>query len=366
MPIRALTFWAIVLVLATTAGTLLYLVKEQAIEAPFTPVESATALQGKIETVDVEAKHFTLLTSQNRRVLVKTDARTDMRNTLGVPADFAALNPDLSVRVIGIAPNSLTLIARSVLITPREQHNDPVKPGNVFEHSLIPRSYAVTGLVDNNWIRKPGYFFVKVYDGKGELLNRAYAYPQGPIVASSTTVTFKAWLWFEPAKTAEGTIVFEQVLPEGSTSTPAKMTIPIRFAEQAGKIGLKLYYPNTRKAAEIGDVCDPKSLLPVVRHVPETMSPIRDSIELLINSQLTADEKIQGFTSEFPHEGFALLDSSLNQKNGTLTLHFTEVPGFTTGGACRVTLLRQQIVETARQFPSVKSVVFLPESLFQP
>jgi hypothetical protein len=49
-----------------------------------------------------------------------------------------------------------------------------------------------------------------------------------------------------------------------------------------------------------------------------------------------------------------------------LTLKFTEVPGFTDGGSARMLILSSTIEKTALQFPGVKEVVFLPETLFQP
>jgi len=38
----------------------------------------------------------------------------------------------------------------------------------------------------------------------------------------------------------------------------------------------------------------------------------------------------------------------------------------TNGGACRVAILWYQIEATAKQFPNVKEVRYLPETLFNP
>lgn len=59
-----------------------------------------------------------------------------------------------------------------------------------------------------------------------------------------------------------------------------------------------------------------------------------------------------------------LLNYNLN--NGVLTLTFSEVLGFTSGGSSRVILLASQIEKTALQFNEVKEVVLKPETLFQP
>ena len=105
-------------------------------------------------------------------------------------------------------------------------------------------------------------------------------------------------------------------------------------------------------------------LEPVERSLPDRRAPINSTLDLLINGGLTAAERAAGFVSEFPQPRFKLLAVSL--QGGVLTLRFTEVPGFTTGGSARIIMLINQIEQTAKQFPEVKAVKFKPDSLFQP
>lgn len=127
-----------------------------------------------------------------------------------------------------------------------------------------------------------------------------------------------------------------------------------------------MYYYNEQAARRLGQDGEgnPAALLPVERVIPETKAPLKATIRLLIAGELTAEEKAAGFTTEFPHPAFKLIRADLDR--GVLTLVFTDVPGFTTGGALRVELLAAQIEKTAKQFSGVKQVRFLPESLFQP
>ncbi len=125
---------------------------------------------------------------------------------------------------------------------------------------------------------------------------------------------------------------------------------------------ISLYYYNQSEDKE--NTCDSNYVLPVTRYISESDNQIEDAINLLIKGKLTEKEIASGFFTEFPNADFKLLDSSL--KNGTLTLKFNEVPGFTTGGSCRVGILATEIVKTAKQFPEVKKVVFDPESIFEP
>lgn len=138
------------------------------------------------------------------------------------------------------------------------------------------------------------------------------------------------------------------------------------LAEGKNRMKIKLYYYNVIKDKEIADYipCSSDAVLPVEREIPTTRTPIQDTIKLLIEGKLTEQEKAAGFLTQFPHPEFRLLGADL--KDGVLTLQFTEVPGFTVGGSCRVGLLSTQIGKTAKQFPEVKEVRFEPESLFQP
>jgi spore germination protein GerM len=120
---------------------------------------------------------------------------------------------------------------------------------------------------------------------------------------------------------------------------------------------VQLYYYSRRSKNSSG-------LVAVERWLKPTLTPLQDTIELLIAGKLGWQEKEQGLETEFPHPDFKLKGTKL--KGGVLTLSFTEVPGFTTGGASRVGLLAAQISKTAKQFPGVKEVRFEPEYLFQP
>jgi len=108
-------------------------------------------------------------------------------------------------------------------------------------------------------------------------------------------------------------------------------------------------------------------LVALERQIPVSQTPIRDTIELLLKGKenLTESDLTKGITTEFPLEGFEL--KSLNLKeDGTLILEFKDPLNKTIGGACRVSILWFQIEATAKQFPQVKKVQFLPEVLFQP
>ena len=117
---------------------------------------------------------------------------------------------------------------------------------------------------------------------------------------------------------------------------------------------VKLYFYNQElDRDETGNIlCSRNGLVPVERKIPITQTPIQDTIKLLLSSGLV------------DLEGVVLKGASF--EDGLLTLEFDDPNNKTIGGACRVGILWFQIEATAKQFPEVRQVRFLPEDLFHP
>ncbi len=128
---------------------------------------------------------------------------------------------------------------------------------------------------------------------------------------------------------------------------------------------VRLYYYNPANDQGPGGVqCSSKGLVAVEREIFRTLTPIQDSVRLLLRGELTDEERAQGITTEFPLPGLELAGAALD--GGTLTLTFRDPQNKTSGGSCRVSILWAQIEATAKQFPEVQKVRFMPEELFQP
>ncbi len=127
-----------------------------------------------------------------------------------------------------------------------------------------------------------------------------------------------------------------------------------------------LYYYSEKLDKDETDniLCSEKGLVGVERQISQSNLIINDTIQLLINGELSNDEKAQGITTEFPLTDFELINSDL--QSGVLTLTFNDPALKTSGGACRVQILQHQIEATAKQFAEVSSVIIKPSDLFQP
>ena len=127
-----------------------------------------------------------------------------------------------------------------------------------------------------------------------------------------------------------------------------------------------LYYPNTQQAPADVDACSEETVQPVEISLEAPGDAlIQETLQALFQRSLSADEIQAGYSSSFPHPDFALQKATITD-DGVLTLTFPEVPGFTSGGSCRMRIMRTQIVKTALQFDRVTDVRIRPETIFQP
>jgi len=209
-----------------------------------------------------------------------------------------------------------------------------------------------------------GTFPVKLLDDKGNVIAQHYAQVKGDWMTEDF-VPFEVELVFEAPTAQKGWLVLEKDNPSDLSENADELRIPIIFYSSKT---VKLYYYNPEKDKdESGNIqCSRDGLVSVEREIPITKTPIQDTIKLLLKGQenLTEAEKALGITTEYPLEDFSLKSASL--KDGILTLEFEDPNYKTGGGSCRVGILWFQIETTAKQFPEVQQVKFLPEELFQP
>lgn len=152
--------------------------------------------------------------------------------------------------------------------------------------------------------------------------------------------------------------------PDGSYVGRVSPNCDFALCPETRTINLYYYNPNLDKDNSGNIMCSRQGLVALEREIPITNTPIQDTIKLLISGNLTNEEKAQGITTEYPLQGLSLAAASLN--SGVLTLTFDDSYNKTGGGSCRVGILWFQIETTAKQFPEVSSVRFMPEELFQP
>jgi hypothetical protein len=134
------------------------------------------------------------------------------------------------------------------------------------------------------------------------------------------------------------------------TPTPTPTIIPI-ITPKPDQTLIKLFQSGPGEECEATDF---KTVL-----IPKTSTPLKDSINQLLK-QLAID-----YGQDY---GDRVLDFKLISAtivNSEARLVFDDPGSFTSGGSCRINSIYSQIENTAKQFPSVKSVK-ITGAIFQP
>lgn len=240
-----------------------------------------------------------------------------------------------------------------------------IKVDNPQPNQNMQSPFVVKGQAKGVWYFE-ATFPVKLLDEKGNIIKQTFAQAQGDWMTENF-VPFESTLTFSIDKNQKGTLVLEKDNPSGLSENEKEIRIPVNLIaskEQLRAVTLYYYNPNLDKDGTGNILCSRNGLVAVDRQIPITNIPIQDTINLLILGKITAAEKTQGITSEYPLQGLKLISASLN--GSVLTLTFNDPNNKTGGGACRVGILWFQIEATAKQFIGVSSVKFMPEELFQP
>lgn len=228
--------------------------------------------------------------------------------------------------------------------------------------SSITSPVRVEGFAPGSWYFEAS-FPITVTDAKGIPLGKAPAQAQGEWMTTSS-VPFVAIIPFSKPLTRTGFLRLERDNPSGLPQFDESRSFPIQFSQDARSIQLFYYRPEQDLDKQGNPMCSRTGLVAVNRTLPTSITPIQDAIRLLLRGDLTAEEKNQGLTTEFPLPEFDMTGANL--RDGLLTISFEDPQHKTSGGACRTALLWLQIKTTALQFPEVHAVNFRPEDLFQP
>lgn len=239
------------------------------------------------------------------------------------------------------APNNATSSSSSLI-----RVTSP-SPGAVVRSPL-----SITGKARGNWYFEAS-FPVKILDGNGRELGVSYAQAQGDWMTTDF-VPFRAFLSFGTSTTVNGTLVLEKDNPSGLPEQANEIRIPITFelsSSDTRAVKIYLYDENLDRDAQGNVLCSSRGLVATDRALLFTNTPIQDAVKELLQS----DPSFSGVTL-----------TGANLSGTVLTLTFLDSQNKTTGGSCKVSILRAQIEATAKQFGGVSSVKFMPVHLFQP
>ena len=277
--------------------------------------------------------------------------------------------------ILGIIIIIVLLVSgASLLDTPDKSNgniNEEPNQNDLIHVTLpVPNATATSPLTFEGEARGSWYFEadfpVRLLDGNGREIAIGIAQAQEDWM-TTIFVPFSSVINFTNPTTTTGTLVFEKSNPSGLEEHRDEVRVPVKF--EVANVPMRLvklyYYKEANDKDTSGNIlCSTKGLEIVERNIPFTNTPIQDAVKALIKGELNSSERSSGLSTEFPLTGLALQSASINNK--VLTLTFSDPQNKTTGGSCRVSILRAQIDATGRQFGGVNEVRFAPSGVFEP
>ncbi len=239
-----------------------------------------------------------------------------------------------------------------------------IRVANPARYASVSSPLTATGEARGIWFFE-GVFPVKLYNAKNVLIAQGQARAQGGWTTSDFVPFTANLVFFIPYEQA-GTLVLANDNPSGLEENSKSISLPLTLMPVMREVELYYYKPSLDMNSSGDIMCTRAGLVPVGRRIPVTQTPIKDTVNLLLQGNLTQQEKSESITTEFPLNGVTLQAASFNKQTGALTLAFNDPNNVTSGGSCRAGILWFQIEATAKQFPGVKQVQFTPAYLFQP
>lgn len=256
----------------------------------------------------------------------------------------------------------------SQTLSNRIPDNNSIKIFSPRTQEIIKNPLFISGEAQGIWFFE-AQFTAELYDANKNFLGRAILTAKNNWM-NKGFIPFEGDLNFIYPSTSLGTLKFLSANPSGLPDKQLVFEIPVQFEKtllNTRKVLLYYYKPEKDKDNKGNIKCSKDGLIAIEREIPITQNPIQDTIKLLIKGKenLTEADISQGITTEYPLEGFSLTEVNL-KNDSTLILKFNDYFNKTSGGACRTAILWFQIEATAKQYPEVKNVQFLPNWLFQP
>lgn len=214
-------------------------------------------------------------------------------------------------------------------------------------NSVVSSPVTVSGEARGTWYFEAS-FPVRIVDAKGTVLGTGIAQAQDDWMTENF-VPFLATITFTPTNEAVGQIIFQKDNPSGLPEHDASVSVPIRLAP-VDTMSVQVYFGNSQK--------DPGALrcdvpYATTRLIAKTQAPARAALDQLLAGPTDAEAQLGFFTSL--NTGVTI--QKLTIENGVAKVDFNQALEANVGGSCRVMAIRAQIIQTLKQFPTVKDVV---------
>ncbi|MDO8581959.1 MAG: GerMN domain-containing protein [bacterium] len=250
----------------------------------------------------------------------------------------------VGIVVVRLSKNTPVVNALSESKTTEES---PVRISTLKAGDTIESPLLIEGVARGTWFFEAS-FPVRLVDADGKTLALEPVQAEGEWMTENF-VPFHKTLRFQVEKEGPGTLVFEKDNPSGLPKNDDAVRIPVQLKKSGGTM-VKAFFGNRITDPNVLN-CD--RVYPVERVVPKTQAVARAALEEMFAGPTLLEGQAGYFTAM--NDGVKI--QKLSIANGTAFVDFDETLEAQVGGSCRVTIIRAQIKETLKQFPTVKNVV---------
>lgn len=224
----------------------------------------------------------------------------------------------------------------------------------------ISSPLIVKGRARGNWYFEAS-FPVQLVDESGKVLATVPAQAQDDWMTEDF-VPFEVKLEFDSPAAKKGSIVFNNDNPSGNPETAKSVELPIIFSStplststaSTSEMVVKIFLGSDTLNPGANDC---SKVFPVERRVRKSESVARVALEQLLAGPTLTELDNKYFTSL--SSGVKI--KSLVIKDGVAKVDFDKTMDKSVGGSCRVSAIRSQVVQTLKQFASVKEVIISVE-----
>jgi spore germination protein GerM len=215
-----------------------------------------------------------------------------------------------------------------------------------WPNQIINSPLIVEGSAIGNWYFE-ARFPIELIDDQGKILGQSHVQAQSDWMTENM-VLFKGEINYQVAATTTGKLVLRNDNPSGLPQNKKKFEIPVVISPSQ-TMAVKAFFSNNFLDPEVS--CN--KVFAVERLVLKTAAVAREALEQLLAGP-SEQEKIQGYYTSI---NSGVLIQKLTIVDGIAKVDFNETLEKNAGGSCRVSAIGAQIIETLKQFSTVKDVV---------
>lgn len=217
------------------------------------------------------------------------------------------------------------------------------------EGEELTSAYVFDGEANGAWFFE-ATFPVRLVNAVGDVVGEGYAEARGDWMTDGM-VPFIGTILFDSKTVQDGMMLFERANPSGLPEHAATFSVPVKIGV-TDNMTYKVFFGNTMKDPQ---VLHCEIVYPVERTVPRSPRIALAAIDDLLYGP-TEKEKTDGYTTALPGQP-KIIVQKLMIEDGVARVDFNDAFNFQVGGSCRVMMIRAQVEETLKQFPTVRDVV---------